>query len=123
MLYCRYRVSKPLTPAQRRRPARRSSHGRQLAQWAVVFLAGAIIIDAVVGERGLFATWRASDQYVAAALALDQLRTRNDRLREEIRRLTDDPTAIEELARGELGLMKPGEKVFIIKDLKTQDGH
>ena len=38
--------------------------------------------------------------------------------RSDIDRLTNDPAAIEELGRGELGLMKPGEKVFIIKDLK-----
>jgi cell division protein FtsB len=89
---------------------------------AVVFLAAAIIIDAVVGEGGLLATWRARDQYEAAAAALAQLRTDNDRLREQVRRLKDDPAAIEELARGELGLMRPGEKVFIIKDLKPQAG-
>jgi cell division protein FtsB len=116
-------VSIPVTPAQRRPPARHTSRGRQLARWVVVFLAAAIIIDAVVGERGLLATWRARDQYDAAAQALDQLRANNDRLRDEVRRLKDDPAAIEELARGELGLMRPGEKVFIIKDLKTQDGH
>ena len=80
-----------------------------------------IIVDAVVGERGLLATWRASDQYDAAALALEQLKTSNEHLRDEIGRLKDDPAAIEELARGELGLMKPGEKVFIVKDLKPQD--
>jgi cell division protein FtsB len=114
-------VSKPVTPAQRRRSSQRTSRGRQIAQWAVAFLAAAIIIDAVVGERGLLATWRARDQYAAAAAALEQLRNSNDRLREEVRRLRDDPAAIEEAARGELGLMRPGEKVFIVKDLKPQD--
>ena len=43
---------------------------------------------------------------------------RTTRLREQVSRLTDDPAAIEELARDELGLMRPGEKVFIVKDLK-----
>jgi cell division protein FtsB len=36
-----------------------------------------------------------------------------------VKRLKDDPAAIEELARGELGLMRPGEKLFIVKDLDT----
>jgi cell division protein FtsB len=84
----------------------------------VVFLAAAIIVDAVVGERGLLATWRASDEYGAAVAALEQQRADNARLRDEVRRLNDDPAAIEELARGDLGLMRPGEKVFIVKDLK-----
>ena len=45
------------------------------------------------------------------------LSSENAQLREEARRLREDPTAIEELARRELGLIKPGEKVFIIKDV------
>jgi cell division protein FtsB len=39
------------------------------------------------------------------------------RLREEARRLREDPTAVEEIARRELGLIKPGERLFIVKDL------
>ena len=45
-------------------------------------------------------------------------RTENDRLREQIRRLSgEDPTAIEEIARRELGLIRPGERLFIIRDV------
>ncbi|MFN7914785.1 MAG: septum formation initiator family protein [Vicinamibacterales bacterium] len=84
----------------------------------VVFFAVAMLIDAVVGERGLLATLRARESYEAAAAALEQQRATNAKLRADIDRLTNDPAAIEELGRGELGLMKPGEKVFIIKDLK-----
>jgi cell division protein FtsB len=32
------------------------------------------------------------------------------------RRLREDPSAIESVARRDLGLIKPGEKVFIVKD-------
>ena len=77
-----------------------------------------MIVDAVVGERGLLAMLRARQQYQAASDALDRQRAENARLRERIDRLKNDPAAIEELARGELGLMRPGEKVFIVKDLK-----
>jgi cell division protein FtsB len=72
----------------------------------------------LVGDRGLIAMLRARSSMTRSRLAGRQ-RAENDRLREEIRRLQDDPTAIEELARRELGLIRPGEKVFIIKDLKT----
>ena len=41
----------------------------------------------------------------------------NAKLRETARRLKDDPSAIEEIARRELGLIKPGERVFIVKDV------
>jgi cell division protein FtsB len=45
------------------------------------------------------------------------LRSENAALREEARRLREDPAAIEEIARRELGLMSPGEKLFIIRDV------
>jgi cell division protein FtsB len=35
-----------------------------------------------------------------------------------MRRLNDDPSAIESLARKELGLLRPGEVLFIVKDVK-----
>ena len=44
------------------------------------------------------------------------MRVENQRLREQARRYREDPSAIEELARKDLGLIKPGEKLFIIRD-------
>lgn len=83
----------------------------------------AIIIDAIVGERGLLAMLRAREQFEQNEVALQQQRAENARLREEADRLTKDPAALEEVARGELGLMRPGEKVFIVKDLKPPAAH
>jgi cell division protein FtsB len=102
---------------RRREPRRRTGRGKQIARLGIVFFAVAVIVDAIVGERGLLAMLRAREQYEAASAALDQRRAENQRLREEVQRLTNDPAAIEELARGELGLMRPGEKLFIVKDL------
>ena len=59
---------------------------------------------------------RQSNQLVAT---IKRQRDENGRLREEIRRLNEDASAIEEIARRELGLIRPGEKVFIIKDLPS----
>ena len=42
------------------------------------------------------------------------LRAENDGLREDVRRLREEPRTIEELARGQLGLIHPGEKLFIV---------
>ena len=44
-------------------------------------------------------------------------RAENAKLRDQARRLREDPTAMEEIARRELGLIKPGERVFIVKDI------
>ena len=84
----------------------------------LLLLAAAVTVDAVVGDRGLLATLRARHQYDELVASIARQRAENDRLREEARRLREDPDAIEEIARRELGLIRRGEKVFIVKDLK-----
>jgi cell division protein FtsB len=86
-------------------------------RWLLLFVAAAIVIDAVVGERGLLAMRRARQEYNELSAAISRQRAENAALREEVRRLTEDPAAIEEIARRELGLIRPGEKVFIVRDL------
>ena len=44
------------------------------------------------------------------------MRQENAALREEARRLKDDLSTIESLAREELGLIRPGEVLFILKE-------
>ena len=84
----------------------------------LLFVASVIAIDGLVGDRGLLAMMRARREYDTAAAAVAGQRAENARLREEARRLREDPAAIEEIARRELGLIRPGEKVFIIKDVQ-----
>lgn len=106
------------TPLKRRSPTpKRPAGHRRLLQALFVFVASVIIVDGLVGDRGLLAMLRARREYDDLAGTIARQRTENARLREEARRLREDPTAIEELARRELGLIKPGEKVFIIRDV------
>ncbi len=56
----------------------------------------------------------ASLQQARLAERIADLRAENDALREKARRLREDLTFIEEVARRELGLIRPGERVFII---------
>jgi cell division protein FtsB len=81
------------------------------------FVVCVMVVDALVGDQGLIATMRARKQYNRLAADLARIRSENTGLREEARRLREDPAAIEEIARRELGLMSPGEKLFIIKDV------
>jgi cell division protein FtsB len=83
----------------------------------LLFIACLIVVDGLVGERGLLATLRARQEYGAMSAAITRLRAENARLRDVVRRLREDPTAIEEIARRELGLIRPGERVFIVKDV------
>jgi cell division protein FtsB len=104
------RKRKPATPAQ-------PSRNRTVVRWLLLFVASLIVVDGLVGERGLLTMLRARHEYDELAAALAHQRTENARMREEARRLKEDPTAIEEIARRELGLIKPGEKVFIVRDI------
>jgi cell division protein FtsB len=99
------------------RPGRRARVVRLL----LLFVGSVIVIDGLVGDRGLLAMMRARREYDTAAAAVARQRIENDRMREQARRLREDPAAIEEIARRELGLIKPGEKVFIIKDVQPSE--
>jgi len=90
----------------------------RLLQYALAFVTVVLVADALVGEKGLLDTMRARRQYREAASALAHKRQENARLREEIRRLRDDPAHIESVARQDLGLMREGEVLFIVHDQK-----
>ena len=106
-------------PAPRRRnPAlKRPTRNRRIAQLLLILVASVIVVDGLVGDRGLLAMLRARHEYDELAASLSRQRAENARLREMARRLREDPTTIEEIARRELGLTKPGERVFIVKDI------
>ena len=105
------------TPVKSGGGSKRPTRSRRIIQWLLVFVAMVIVADGVVGERGLLAMMRARHEYEALAATIAHQRADNARLREEARRLLEDPAAVDEIARRELGLIKPGEKVFIIKDV------
>jgi cell division protein FtsB len=106
------------TPSKRRSRKQKSPvRNRRIVHWLLIFFGSVIVVDGLVGERGLLAMMRARRQYDELSATLSRQRSDNARLRDEARRLSEDPSAIEEIARRELGLIKPGERVFIIKDL------
>jgi cell division protein FtsB len=108
-------------PLRRKRvkPARSPILGRRTLHMLLVFTTIVLLADALIGEKGLTETMRARREYQEAATALTTLRAENAQLRENIRSLNEDPSAIEAIARRDLGLMKPDELVFIITDAKT----
>ena len=94
-----------------------SSTARRLLRYGLMVVTAVVVIDAVVGEKGLLALMRARQDYQVLETSLRAVRSENQRLREQARRYREDPVTIEELARKDLGLIKPGEKLFIIRDL------
>jgi cell division protein FtsB len=82
-----------------------------------------IIVDGLFGDRGLVDTVRAKREYAALAAHVAQLKAENARLRARARLLKNDPRAIESLARDELGLIYPGETLFIVTDRGPRPAH
>jgi cell division protein FtsB len=107
-------------PLRRRRVAAApaSALWRKPLQLLLVFVTVVLLIDALVGERGLIERMRAGQQFREAQADLEKIRRENARLLDEARRLREDSSTIESLARKDLGLVRPGEVLFIIKDIK-----
>ena len=114
--YCFTALKK--TPASTGQPRRR---GRRILQYAFLAAGCVLVIDALVGDKGLLAMIQARQQYRTLERSLAEVRSENARLRDEARRLREDPSAVEDLARRELGLIKPGEKLFIIRDVAPKE--
>ena len=100
-------------PPMRPAVARQS---RRILRYVLAFVAAILLVDAIVGEKGLLSLVKARRDFAGVERALQQARRENAELREQARRLREDAGAIEEVARRELGLIKPGEKLFIVRD-------
>jgi cell division protein FtsB len=91
----------------------------RILNYVLAFVTVVLVVDALVGDKGLLDTLRARRQHEALSAALAQKRQENGRLRDDIRRLKEDPGAIESLAREELGLMRKGEVLFIVRETQS----
>ena len=117
----------PVKPVKRRpiaaEPDSTTPRGRRrrLVESVLVFIGCVLLLDAIVGDKGLVAMMKARQESRVQEQALERVRAENARLREEVHRLRYDAATIEDLARRELGLIKPGEKVFTIKDIPPAD--
>jgi len=120
------------TPGRRARPRKRFRTALEARQWrrrvigyAVTTIAFVLVVNALVGENGYLATMRANRESDELRAQLRQLREENQAIQEQIHRLKTDPSALEEAARRDLRLLRPGETMVVIKDAakpKTPDG-
>lgn len=82
-------------------------------------LTAILIANALIGDRGLPATLRIQREHRDLVATIAELRATNRRLQREAERLRNDPAAIEHLARRDLGLVRPGERLFIVTDRRS----
>jgi len=86
--------------------------------WLLIFLSCALLMDGLLGDHGLARTIQARQQLRLAADSVERLKQENAALRDEARRLQEDPATLEAAARRELGLIRPGEILVVVKDLQ-----
>ena len=76
---------------------------------AVGVLALALV---VYGGSGLLRVWRLKQEVEVLEREIAALRGQNQDLARTVDRLRSDPATIEKIAREELGLARPGEKIL-----------
>ncbi len=97
-----------------------SSPRNKVVNRLLIFATVVLVLDALVGDKGLLERLRARRQYLSAYASLAALKNENAERRDYARRLREDTSAIEAIARQELGLIRPGELLFLIRDAKPQ---
>jgi cell division protein FtsB len=107
----------PRTPARKAATEATTTKGRRIARYVLLALGVLFILDAFVGEKGLVEIVKARQDYRRLEASLARVRTENGRLRERARLLREDADTVERVAREQLGLIRPGERLFILKDV------
>ena len=76
----------------------------------------ALVVGSFFGDRGFIQLVAKREQTESLRREIEELRAENSRLAAEIVALKTDPRAIERVAREQLGLVRPGETVFLIRE-------
>lgn len=85
------------------------------AAWILLGLAflAAIFMDAFFSDSGILQVWQLEREYKQLVKDIKKLEQENLELQRTIEELEARPDAIEDVAREELGFIKPGEEVYI----------
>ena len=94
---------------------------KKAAILASIIVVVGLLVGSLFGDRGLQQLVSQRERAESLAREIEQLKADNSRLAAEIGALRADPSAIERLAREELGLVRPGETVFVIREEPTPD--
>jgi cell division protein FtsB len=88
---------------------------RKAATLGSIIALVALIVGALFGDRGLLHLIEQRHRAEALAQEIEALQAENASLATEIAALRSDPRAIERVAREELGMLRPGETVFLVR--------
>jgi len=86
------------------------------------FVALSLLFNSLFGDMGLIQVYRQRRLLARLQGEVLALRTANDRLAGDIDDLKHDPYRIEQIAREDLGLGRPGEILFLFEDTGPRPG-
>ncbi|MEO8483661.1 MAG: septum formation initiator family protein [Acidobacteriota bacterium] len=114
-------ISAPASSRARKRAsaAEHRERRRSAITWGLLIVLGALLVNAVVGDGGYLATVRASREEAQLAAEVTALWLENQQLVAQGKRLEDDTSAIEEVARRDLSMIRPGETMVVIRNAAT----
>ena len=117
------RAAGGVEPLRRKRvqpePVTVSPRGRRILNLLLGFATVVVMVDALVGEKGLVARMRARAELQKQYAAVEALKQDNMRLSDQAEGLRDDPAAIEAVAREDLGWIRDDELLFILREAKS----
>ncbi len=118
------RMPRPLKYAARAGAPRSGPRGQVWVPRAALWLAiGALVAGVVLvqlGDSGVPSWRRLQVQDAQLVREVDDLTTRNEELRRDLKQIKTDPELLERLAREKAGMQRPGEAV--LKVLPAGDG-
>ena len=93
-----------------------SSLDKKQLPYIGLFLAFLLLLWIVFApNRGIYALHKAKQEIFRLQSENEKLAAKNKELQEEIDRLQDDPTYLEEKARKDYGMLKENEMLYIFK--------
>ncbi len=92
---------------------------RKAVSLALFLILAASALNALFGDRGLLVLLKVRQEIESLDREIAMLRAENQRILEEIHSLKTSPLAVERLARENLGLVKPGEVVLLIRETEV----
>jgi len=87
---------------------------RRNLSWLLGAALALLVLHDVFGTHGLLAMHRSRQEAARIRKAIQQLNEENRQMQERMKELKSDPQAIERIAREEMGLARPGERIFKI---------
>jgi cell division protein FtsB len=92
--------------------ARTAGPPRRWWPWLLAAIVIITVVAASTGDHGLVRLYSLRAEHARIVSRSAEIDSDNERLRAEVRLLREDRRAIERIAREELGMARPGERIY-----------